>query len=156
MNESKPSQMQLAPSGGFRLAGRLGGIDPAALAKAEAALKSLSSNFAAWMDAEITKLDAAWGLVCANGATKEAMDALYLRAHDLKGLGTTYGFPIVTSLGALMCRQIGDGEGRLAASLDAIQAHVSAIKTAVSQNITAEDQPEGQALLAGLRNRVAV
>ncbi len=156
MNESKPSELHPTPSGGFRLGGRMGAVDPEALARAEAALKSLSSNFAAWMNAEITKLDAAWDQVRANGATKETMDALYLRAHDLKGLGTTYGFPIVTGLGALLCRQIGDGEARLAASLDAIQAHVSAIKTAVSQNITAEDQPEGQALLAGLRNRVAV
>jgi hypothetical protein len=155
VSEFKPNQMPSAPSGGLRLGGRLGGLDPSALAKAEAALKSLSSNFAEWMNNEITKLDAAWDLVRAQGATQAAMDSLYLRAHDLKGLGTTYGFPIVTGIAAQLCRQIGDGEARLSASLDAIGAQIAAIKMAVSQNITTEDQPEGQALLASLRNRVS-
>lgn len=152
MNESKPNQM---PSGGLRFGGRLGGLDPSALAKAEAALKSLSSNFAEWMNNEITKLDAAWDQVRTLGATQAAMDSLYLRAHDLKGLGGTYGFPIVTSIAAQLCRQIGDGEARLTASLDAIGMQIAAIKTAVSQNITTEEQPEGQALLANLRSRVS-
>ena len=153
VNEPKPNQMR---SGGLRLGGRLGGLDPSALAKAEAALKSLSSNFAEWMNNEITKLDAAWDQVRAQGATQAAMDSLYLRAHDLKGLGTTYGFPIVTGIAAQLCRQIGDSENRLTASLYAIGGQIAAIKTAVSQNITTEDQPEGQALLASLRSRISV
>lgn len=155
MNETKPSTMVSTPSGGLRLAGRLGGLDPSALAKAEAALKSLSSNFAEWMNNEITKLDAAWDAVRAHGATQSNMDALYLRSHDLKGLGGTYGFPIVTSIAAQLCRQIGDGENRLSASLGAIGAQINAIKTAVSQNITTEDQPEGQALLTSLHSRIS-
>ena len=156
MNESKPYAMPSTHTGGLRLGGRLGGLDPSALAKAEAALKSLSANFAEWMNNEITKLDAAWDQVRAQGATQAAMDSLYLRAHDLKGLGTTYGFPIVTGIAAQLCRQIGDGENRLTASLDAIGGQIAAIKTAVSQNITTEDQPEGQALLASLRSRISV
>ena len=36
--------------------------------------------------------------VTATGLTQETADTLYTRAHDLKGLGGTYGFPLVSRL----------------------------------------------------------
>ena len=43
----KPGQMIPAPNAlKLKVGGRFGGIDPSAIAKAEAALKSLSANFA--------------------------------------------------------------------------------------------------------------
>ena len=59
MSEPKTGQMFQAPNN-LRLkvgGGRLGAIDPAAIAKAEAALKSLSGNFAQWLNDEIAKLE---------------------------------------------------------------------------------------------------
>ena len=61
MSQQNSGQM-IQPGNALRLkvgGGRLGAIDPAAIAKAEAALKSLSSNFAQWLADEITKLEAA-------------------------------------------------------------------------------------------------
>src|SRR5438046_2269221 len=76
----------------LKVGGRLGGIDPAAIAKAEAALKSLSGNFAEWLQDEVTKLEAARQRIKTEGLTAEATEGLYLRAHDLKGLGATYEY----------------------------------------------------------------
>ena len=145
---SDPSQNP--PAAGFRLRP----LDPGALAKAEAALKSLSGNFAEWMANEITKLDAAWATVRAEGVSASTMDPLYLRVHDLKGLGATYGFPIVTNIAGMLCRRIGDSETRLTASLAMIEAHIVAIKTAVRDNVTSDEQPLGRALIESLTARV--
>src|SRR5215471_6173603 len=97
--------------------GRLGAIDPAAIAKAEAALKSLANNFAQWLADEITKLDAARQQVRSVGVTVETMENLYLRAHDLKGLGTTYGYQLITRIAASLCRLIDEKDKRLSAPM---------------------------------------
>lgn len=134
--------------------GRLGAIDPAAIAKAEAALKSLSSNFTQWLADEIAKLEASRQAVRTQGATVETMESLYLRAHDLKGLGTTYGYPLITRVASSLSRMIDDKDKRAAAPLELIDAHIDAIKAAVRDEIKSEDHPVGRVLVEELERRV--
>jgi hypothetical protein len=133
--------------------GRLGAIDPAAIAKAEAALKSLSGNFTQWLNDEIAKLDKAREAIRAEGQTAETMESLYLRAHDLKGLGATYGFPLITKIAGLLCRIIDDKAKRATAPMPLIDAHIDAIKAAVAGDIKTEDHPVGQAMVADLERQ---
>jgi hypothetical protein len=133
---------------------RFGGIDPAALAKAEAALKSLSNNFDQWMQDELTKLDAARVRIYAEGYTAETGESLYFRAHDLKGLGATYGYPVVTTIAGSLCRLIDDPATRLHAPLFLLDAHIDAIKAAVRGQIRENDHPVAQALIKELDTRV--
>ena len=143
------------PSLRLKVGGRFGAIDPSAIAKAEAALKSLSGNFAQWLSEEVIKLDAARQLVRDAGVTAETMETLYLRAHDLKGLGTTYEFPLITRIGASLCRLIDDKDKRLTASLALIDAHIDAIKAAVRDSIKTDDHPIGRVLIEELERKVA-
>ena len=93
MSNDNPGQMIQAPNTlRLKVGGRLGAIDPAAIAKAEAALKSLSGNFAEWLADEVAKLEAARQRIKSEGPTTEAAENLYLRAHDLKGLGANLVF----------------------------------------------------------------
>jgi hypothetical protein len=133
---------------------RLGAIDPAAIAKAEAALKGLSGNFAQWLDDEVAKLEASRQTVRAQGPSHENMESLYLRAHDLKGLGATYGFPLITRVAGLLCRLIDDKSKRLEAPMGLVDAHIDAIKAAVRDNIKNEDHPVGRVLVQELEGRV--
>jgi len=156
VSEQKSGQL-IQPPNALRLkvgGGRLGTIDAAAIAKAEAALKSLSGNFAQWLNDEIVKLDAARQQVRAQGVTLETMETLYLRAHDLKGLGATYGFPLITRIASLLCRMIDDKSKRLEAPMGLIDAHIDAIKAAVRDGIKGEDHPIGKALVQELETRV--
>ena len=157
MSEHKPGQMIPAPNA-LRLkvgGGRLGAIDPAAIAKAEAALKSLSGNFTQWLNDEITKLEGARQTVRTEGASPENMESLYLRAHDLKGLGATYGFPLITRIAGLLCRLIDDTAKRLEAPMPLIDAHIDAIKAAARDEIKTEDHPVGPALVRELEGQIA-
>ena len=131
-----------------------GGIDPAMIAKAEAAMKSLASNFSQWLNDEITKLESARATIQAEGPSPENMESLYLRAHDLKGLGATYGFPLVSRIGGLLCRLIEDKTQRLQAPMALVDAHIMAIKAAVRDNITSEDHPVGTILVQELEGRI--
>ena len=123
----------------LKVGGRFGAVDASAIAKAEAALKSLSGNFAAWLQDEVTKLEAARQQVKTDGATAETLETLYLRAHDLKGLGATYEFPLITRMAGSLCKLIDDKDKRMEAPMVLIDAHIDGIKAAVRDGIkTAE------------------
>lgn len=139
----------------LKVGGRFGALDPAAIAKAEAALKSLSGNFAQWLADEIMKLDAAREQIRDRGVAADTMETLYLRAHDLKGLGATYEFPLVSRIGASLCRLIDDREKRLSVSLPLVDAHIDAIKTAVRDGVRTADHPVGRVVVEELERRVA-
>jgi hypothetical protein len=157
VSEPKSGQMIQAPNA-LRLkvgGGRLGAIDPAAIAKAEAALKSLSGNFTQWLNDEITKLEGSRVTVRNEGPTAENMESLYLRAHDLKGLGATYGFPLITRIAGLLCRLIDDKSKRLQAPMALIDAHIDAIKAAARDDIKTEEHPVGKILVQELESRIS-
>ena len=143
------------PSLRLKVGGRFGAIDPSAIAKAEAALKSLSGNFAQWLNDEVVKLDAARQRVRDEGVTAETMETLYLRAHDLKGLGTTYEFPLITRIGASLCRLIDDKDKRLTVSMALVDAHIDGIKAAVRDDIKTDEHPVGRVLIEELERKVA-
>lgn len=156
MSEPKSGQLFQAPNA-LRLkvgGGKLGAIDPAAIAKAEAALQSLSGNFTQWLNDEIRKLEGARQTVHTENPTPENMESLYLRAHDLKGLGATYGYPLITRIAGLLCRLIDDKAKRLQAPLNLIDAHIDAIKAAARDEIKNEDHPIGRVLVQELEGRV--
>ena len=138
----------------LKVGGRFGALDPAAIAKAEAALKSLSGNFGEWLQDEVTKLETARARVKTEGVTPETMEFLYLRAHDLKGLGTTYEFPLVTRIGASLCKLIDDKDKRLTASMALIDAHIDGIRAAVRDGIKTDDHPMGKVLVTELERMV--
>lgn len=155
MSESNPGQVIPAPNTlRLRVGGRLGGIDPAAIAKAEAALKSLSGNFAQWLNDEVTKLEDARAKVKAEGITQATGECLYLRAHDLKGLGATYEYPLVTRIAGSLCKLIDDPTTRSEAPMFLVDAHIDAIKAAVRNQIQTDDHPMGKAIVEGLEGRV--
>ncbi len=138
-----------------RLGGRLPPIDPSAIAKAEAALKGLSAQFGTWLRDEVAKLEAAHAVLKAEGPTQAAMDGVYARGHDLKGLGTTYEFPLVTRIAGSLCKLLGDGEARTQAPVPLVSAHVEAIRACVRDNVRDSENPIGRALAEQLERNVA-
>jgi hypothetical protein len=125
------------------------------LARAEAALKSLSGQFGQWLQDEIDKLDAARAAIQAQGLTSETAEALYLRSHDLKGLGSTYEYPLITRICASLCKLLDDVDKRAQAPLFLIDAHLQAVKAAVRDDVRDVTHPVGKALAEELEGRVA-
>ena len=152
-NKSAAEVIQVPNMLKLKVGGR-GGIDMAAIAKAEAALKSLSGNFAEWLADEVSKLEAARQRVRTDGLTTEAAENLYLRAHDLKGLGTTYGYQLITRIAGSLCRMIDDKEKRATVPLELVDAHIDAIKAAVRDDIKSDEHPVGRVLVEELERRV--
>ena len=144
-----PNTLRLKVGGGF------GGIDANAIAKAEEALKAMSSQFGQWLQDEIDKLDQAQTAIRAEGFTPRTAEDLYFRAHDLKGLGATYQYPLVTRLAGSLCKLLDDPTRRMDASPLLLDAHIDAIRAVVRDQIQTEDHPTGRVLAETLEAEVA-
>jgi HPt (histidine-containing phosphotransfer) domain-containing protein len=71
-----------------------GGIDPEAIARAEAALEELSKNFDNWMEKEVLRLTQARDTAVKLGLDEMIRADLYSAAHDIKGEAATFGYPL--------------------------------------------------------------
>jgi hypothetical protein len=138
------------------LKARVGGgaLNADAVAKAEAALKALSANFAQWLADEIDRLEAARQRLRQEGLTPQATEGLYFRAHDLKGLGATYEYPLVGRIAGSLCKLLDDPNKRSAPPMTLIDAHIDAIRAAVRDEIREDDHPIGRVLAAELEAKV--
>jgi hypothetical protein len=144
-----PNPLRTKVGGGF------GGIDASAIARAEEALKAMSAQFGQWLNDEVAKLDKAQADIRNQGYSPETAEALYFRAHDLKGLGTTYEYPLVTRIAASLCRMLDDADKRMQAPLAVVDAHIDAIKAVVRDKIQTDDHPVGRDLAETLEARAA-
>tara|TARA_R110002124_G_scaffold106443_2_gene258197 strand:- start:2109 stop:2540 length:432 start_codon:yes stop_codon:yes gene_type:complete len=138
----------------MKVGGGFGGIDANAIAKAEEALKAMSSQFGQWLKDEIVKLEQAQTAIRETGYTAETAEALYYRAHDLKGLGSTYQYPLVTRLAGSLCKLMDDQQKRMAAPLILLDAHIDAIRAVVRDQIQTDEHPTGRILAETLEARV--
>lgn len=143
-----PNTLRMKVGGGF-------GIDASAIAKAEEALKAMSGQFDQWLQDEIAKLDKAQTAIRAEGYNAQTAENLYFRAHDLKGLGGTYQYPLVTRLAASLCKLLDDPNKRMSAPTMLLDAHIDAIRAVVRDKIQTDDHPTGRVLAETLEGKVA-
>ena len=137
-----------------KVGGRLGALDQEAIAKAEAALADLSSQFGEWLQDEVKKLEDVQVLIKAEGLNLVNSEQLFYRAHDLKGLGTTYGYPLITRIAGSLCKMLDDEDKRMAAPRLLVDAHLDAIRAVVRDQIKEEGHPMGRILAETLEARV--
>ena len=138
----------------LKVGGAFGGIDASAIAKAEEALKAMSSQFGQWLQDEIVKLDKAQADIRAQGYNAQTAEGLYFRAHDLKGLGATYQYPLVTRLAGSLCKMMDDPAKRMAAPRALIDAHIDAIKACVREGIKTDENAVGKMMAEELEGKV--
>lgn len=132
-------------------------FDDGAVARADEALEAMGDELAAWLEADIERLHSARVLADTARWTARAQEDVYAIAHDLKGLGATYGSLLATRIAASLCRLIETDAGKALAQRDPslARAHIDALRAAVRDGVTSIDDPLGKALLQALETRVA-
>lgn len=133
-----------------KIGGAIPALDQRAIARAEAALDNMSHQFADWIQEELAHLLNAWTAYEAAPGTPAARNELHRRAHDLKGLAPTYGYPLVGRICATLCKLTGDEYGNLNPPDPLLKAHVDAVRAAITGKITGADHPAGLALASEL------
>lgn len=154
---SKPAAQIIDPKEFGRQAFEQPLFSPDAVKRADAALKAMSGSFQQWLEDEINTLQQARLAGEACGWTEQSVEAVFSAAHDLKGLGATYEYPLATKIAASLCRLIETEAGRQVVRRDPqlMLAHVDAIRAAARDQVKTSDHPVGRMLLQTLEARVA-
>lgn len=138
-----------------KIGGPISAGDLHLIEKAEDAIKDLRSDFGTWLEEEVQKLEEAAAEVKAEGLKGKAGETLFIRAHDLRGVGSTYEFPIITRLAKSLTKLIDLDEKREKAPRALALAHVDAIRAALSQNIRDTNDAVAAALAEELETQSA-
>ena len=142
-----------------RLRDRLGPLPPldeGQVAQIESVMAQLAGEMDGWIHQDIDRLLAARDAFLLNDQAAETLRNLHRAAHDLKGLGVTYGFPIVSVIADTLCQTVlRAGETGIAPPPELVNAHVDALRAVVNLNLrdTASSSPATE-LVHGLRAAV--
>jgi len=113
------------------------GLDLSAIDRAEQALDKLSVRFEGWILDEVERLQNARDDVDTHGYNGDFADELFRAAHDLKGQGMTFGYPLVTYVAGSLCKllEVLGATETSKAPIDLIDHHVDAIRAIVRDRI---------------------
>jgi len=132
-------------------------FDAHAITRANEALEAMGDQLRAWLDADTERLQAARLRADAARWSPLSQEDVHGIAHDLKGLGATYGSMLATRIAASLCRLIETDAGKALAQRDPslARAHVDALRASVRDGITSAEHPVGRAVLEALEAKVS-
>ena len=153
-----PRQARLAPP--LRLADiAVAGAGPdldTILTRVREGVEELKQDFTAAALVSLAQLEAGAAELHAgreSGATSdqdETLRRVYRESHDLRGLGGTFDYPLITHIGSSLCDLIERLESLTERHLEAIELHVRAMKLVLAERLTGDGGAQGQALAAGI------
>ena len=154
MKRQQPIELFMPPNMlKAKVGGGLGGIDMAAMKRAEGAMETLKSQFGDWIASDVRALIEARANYAKN-PDGDARGALLRRAHDIKGQAPTFNFPLIARVAASLSRMIGELPPTAPLSLGLIDAHVNAIQVIHKKGLHDTGDKLAQALCAELDARV--
>jgi len=123
-----------------------------AIARAEAVVAGLAGQYLAAAAVDLAGLKDAAGRLAADPAGRALhLDRLFRIGHDMKGQGTTFGYPLVTAIGNRLCRFIEKRRETLDdAGVAVVRRHVEALDRVLGESMQAVDTPEAEALIESL------
>jgi chemotaxis protein histidine kinase CheA len=125
--------------------------EPDPVVTAEQALSQISDEFAAWMNDECERLDAARRKVKESGLSKETQQELFLAAHDIKGDSSTFGYPEVVPAADSLCRLLEHAPDLDRIPLSIVDQHVDAVRAIVREYTRPDISAVAAALTGKLR-----
>lgn len=114
-----------------RLARRSGGVErDHALAKAQAEVEGLTSEFRIWIDKQFEELNAVLAEIRANPGDKALLERAYHSCAQLRDVGGTMGYELVTFIARTLCNILEAYMAGAAYDNDVIECHTNAFMLA--------------------------
>ena len=90
---------------------------------------------------------------------EQLLEQIYAKAKDITGMGRTFGYPLLSEAGDLLCKMIWKQTDRTAcppAIMQGIETHTTVISLIVKQDIQGDGGDLGADLIEGLRELVEI
>lgn len=143
-----------------RLKAKVGGgtgLSEEVLAQAEAQVASLAEDYRSALRQDLASLrDSLRKVEYDPHADSRVMhlESMYRLAHDMKGQGSSFGFPLVTKIAGALCRYLGHPPHIDTIDLAVCAIHVDALHVIVQNGVTGDGGELGQKILDGIERVV--
>ena len=123
------------------------------VAAADAALVKLSAQYRDWALNDLAQMREALTRVeeaRARGdgeAERAALYKIYDIGHNAKGQGASFGYELITQIGASLCALLVNTENATPELLAAVKAHAAALDTVLNENLKGDQGERGMMLL---------
>ncbi|MBV9549041.1 MAG: Hpt domain-containing protein [Alphaproteobacteria bacterium] len=153
MGRQQPIELFMPPNMLKAKVGGSGGLDMAAIKRAESAMNGLKSTFSDMAGDAVTALVAAQKAYAAK-ADPASRGGLLRAAHDIKGLAGTFDFPLMGRVAGSLSRLVGEAPADKLLPVKLVEAHIAAVQAIHRKSITGMDDRVTLALLAELEAQV--
>ena len=120
------------------------------LEKAEQAMEKLGDKYVEAAGHDAANLLKALEKLKGDPGNPQLLDEIFQIAHDMKGQGGSFGYPLVSTIGYRLCRFIERVQNPGQLELAAITLHVEAMNLVVRSHIKGDGGEQGAALIKGL------
>jgi len=126
----------------------------ARLAAAETALAEMTTDLDSLIGDDMLLATQAYQKAMTEPAKADAaLKDIYTGFHNIKGIGGSFGFDLVTSVAMHMCEYLKRADSASDAVLETVAHHLHALQQIVDAELTGDGGPEGKAILARLQGR---
>lgn len=128
-----------------------------AIKRGDAKVQELAANYVDWAKADVDELQVLMRALLQEKdeeGRRVAVRKLYKKAHDIKGQGGTFDFPLVTMIGNSLCNYIESLGEDTNVSTEVVVMHVEAARLILMREVKGMGGQTEQQLLDGLRKVV--
>lgn len=122
----------------------------AMVAQAEAAVAALAASYRGQLMSDVKTLLAMWGGLEQGRPVTEVLAEIQALAHNIKGQGGSFGYDLVTSVGASLCDYIRNAERSSVDELNIIHAHIKILKMIADNDISGTGGDTGARIIVKL------
>lgn len=128
-----------------------GGPTPEMLARAEAAIAEMSDDYPDWAAKDVDALEALVAKLSPGIATDdEPVREAFRKAHDMRGQGGSFGYPLMTRIANSFCRFTETVESLDADAIGILETHVDAMRAVIGNKVKGTGGDVGAQIADGL------
>lgn len=130
-------------------------ISAEALEAAEKALEKMAEDYPDWVSGLIVKLQEQHGR-CVDTPEKrrDCFEAINHIAHDMKGQGGTFGYPLITTVADSLYGFTYSREGITDNQVELVKAHLDAMRAVIRGRVSGSGGEIGEKLIEGLNQAI--
>jgi|TARA_B100002003_G_C13912103_1_gene443827 hypothetical protein len=135
--------------------GEAGGISIEAIKAAEAEFQKMSEDYPDWVQSLVEELmDSYRRCIDTPELRHEKMAVIHDIAHDMKGQGGTFGYPLITDFGESLYKCTHKSEQCSDNLVGLIKAHIDGMKAVINGRISGDGGEIGKELLESLNQAI--
>jgi hypothetical protein len=120
------------------------------IAQAEAAVAALRDSYREQLLIDSASLLELWSTLEKGASPAAVLQQVHAIAHNVKGQGGSFGYDLVTSIGASLCDFIRSGDRTTADGLNIVHAHIKILKMVGDNDISGTGGETGERIVAKL------